>query len=213
MLPDLLDDIEKIPTVQSIGISCTSLNDVYLKANSPGDQGGPISIHRAPAAERDSLVDRSTRARSAFSMLLWKHWLNFVRRWHSLVATLGVPTFFIVLSVGLLGTLSTKQRIKATTLGADDIAAASKPVLLFPGDLTTLELAQLERAIKGAVDPEPVFLPPFWSWQYCILNGTESAYASCGNPKQTLTCASLIVDPGDLPQIDVFGRVLRIPEL
>ncbi|QDZ19086.1 A-family ABC transporter [Chloropicon primus] len=196
-ISSFLDTIRKRSIAHRMSVSRATLNDVFLK-----------TLQEAPKTKRKKSAQRSlgdkaqSPTRTTLRVLLWKHRVNYSRNLQLIITTMVIPVVFVVIGSLLLNVLLSKAISGGIQLDGTYLGGPGKPLQFFSTD--ALEMATLQDQIEPTLRAnsmqgvEPVALGPGDAWQSQILRSHPGVNASCGDPKQALTCASMILTDDEL---------------
>ena len=188
-ISSFLESIQSDPIAHRISLSCATLNDVFLKTLRR--ERSSSRFQRSSKSVPNHSV-KSVKERSMLHLLLWKHRLNYFRNSYRIATSLVIPVLFIAVGCLLLTILISKTSGAAIELDETYIGGPEKPLSIFSvvsPDMPTFEDADIKF--------DQIMLGPLTTWQSYLLQNYPTVYASCGDPKQALTCASLIFHAND----------------
>ena len=196
-IPAFLDSLWKRSVAHRISVSAATLNDVFLKTL-PREK--PKSKTSRKRKVRAGGSDKSARRRAILCTLLWKHLLTYIRSRHLIVTSMVIPIAFVAIGILLLQVLLSKTISGGLELSGMYLGAPNKPVQLISNDPAAFSFSAWDGGVElqeSQLRLESVKLEPGSSWQSYLLRTNPGINASCGDPRNSLTCASLILDEAE----------------
>ena len=181
-----------------ISLSCATLNDVFLRTLQKTSAQSKSSKSIKEVREDSRIESESTGLKGALLWnLLWKHRLNYFRSWLLMATSMIIPILFVAIGSLLLLVLETRRLSAGILLDDSYLGSPAKPLMFFGDDAVEMGILESVMAQRADIQVQPLTTAES-TWQSYLLESSPEVNASCGDPSQSLTCASLILDESEL---------------